>query len=117
MHPHLELAEFLTTQAISVEEYDGVIEESVSYEKDLNVAIFYAEEVNEGAIFLPIRAFVIVISLSFLPGKRLSCRLSFDCLIFQVVLKSFVLLLQRKNYVQNFLLLVSSLETMIQVEA
>ncbi len=51
-----------------------------------------------------------------LGGKSLSCLLSLDCLIFQVVLKSFVLLLQRKNYVQKFLLLVSILETMIHVK-
>ncbi len=49
-HPDPELAELLTTQAITAEEYDGVIEESISYEKDLNIVMFHTDEVNEEAI-------------------------------------------------------------------
>ena len=49
-HPDPELAELLTTQAITAEEYDGVIEESISHEKDLNIVMFHTDEVNEEAI-------------------------------------------------------------------
>ena len=49
-HPDPELAELLTAQSITAEEYDGVIEESISYEKDLNIVMFHTDEVNEEAI-------------------------------------------------------------------
>ena len=49
-HPDPELAELLTTQAVTAEEYDGVIEESISHEKDLNIVMFHTDEVNEEAI-------------------------------------------------------------------
>ena len=49
-HPDPELAELITAQAITAEEYDGVIEESISHEKDLNIVMFHTDEVNEEAI-------------------------------------------------------------------
>ena len=49
-HPDKEMAELLTAQAITAEEYDGVIEESISHEKDLNIVMFHTDEVNEEAI-------------------------------------------------------------------
>ena len=49
-HPDPELSELLTTQAITAEEYDGVIEESISHEKNLNIVMFHTDEVNEEAI-------------------------------------------------------------------
>ena len=34
----------ITAQAITAEEYDGVIEESISHEKDLNIVMFHRSE-------------------------------------------------------------------------
>ena len=49
-HPDPELAELITAQAITAEECDGVIEESISHEKDLNIVMFHTDEVSEEAI-------------------------------------------------------------------
>ena len=39
-----------STHAVSSENYDGIIEHSISYEKNLNIVMFHTDEVNEEAI-------------------------------------------------------------------
>ena len=50
MHSREDLSELLITHAVSSEEYDGIIENSISYEKNLNIVMFHTDEVNEEAI-------------------------------------------------------------------
>ena len=49
-HAREELSELLITHAVSSEEYDGIIENSISYEKNLNIVMFHTDEVNEESI-------------------------------------------------------------------
>lgn len=67
-HPDPELSELLSIQAITAEEYDGVIEESISHEKDLNIVMFHTDEVNEEAILFANWAYRILYQ-SLLPAR------------------------------------------------
>ena len=49
-HPSPHFNELLLTHAVSSENYDGIIEHSISYEKNLNIVMFHTDEVNEEAI-------------------------------------------------------------------
>lgn len=49
-HPSHRFSELILTHAVSSEEYDGIIEHSISYEKNLNIVMFHTDEVNEEAI-------------------------------------------------------------------
>jgi hypothetical protein len=50
IHPSPHFPKLLLAHAITADEYDGVVESSISYEKDLNILIFHSDEVNEEAI-------------------------------------------------------------------
>ena len=78
-HPSQCFAKLLMTHAVSSEEYDGIIEHSISYEKNLNIVMFHTDEVNEESILfanwayrrlrndlIPIRKIIAVSSLSWL---------------------------------------------------
>ena len=49
-HPSPHFNELLLTHAVSSENYNGIIEHSISYEKNLNIVMFHTDEVNEEAI-------------------------------------------------------------------
>ena len=78
-HPSQCFTKLLMAHAVSSEEYNGIIEHSISYEKNLNIAMFHADEVNEEAILfanwayrklrndlLPVRKIISLSSLSWL---------------------------------------------------
>ena len=49
-HPSKEFQKLLIKHNLIANEYDGIVEHSVSYEKNLNILMFHSDEVNEEAI-------------------------------------------------------------------
>ena len=49
-HPSNEFKELLIKHNQTASEYDGIVEQSITYEKNLDVLMFHSDEVNEEAI-------------------------------------------------------------------
>ena len=50
IHPSADFKTLLAEHVESSDAYDGIVEQSISYEKDLNIVMFHSDEVNEEAI-------------------------------------------------------------------
>lgn len=79
LHPNKDFSKLLLAHIVSSEAYDGIVEHSISYEKNLNIVMFHSDEVNEEAILfanwayrklhdrlLPARKLISVSNLSWL---------------------------------------------------
>ena len=87
-HPDPELAELITAQAITAEEYDGVIEESISHEKDLkHCDVSYRRLSTKKQSYLQTGPIAISISHFYLQETSLSYLNSHGYSIFRAVLK------------------------------
>ena len=49
-HPSADFKDLLAEHVETSDAYDGIVEQSISYEKDLNIVMFHSDEVNEEAI-------------------------------------------------------------------
>ena len=49
-HPSANFNELLAEHVETSDAYDGIVEQSISFEKDLNIVMFHSDEVNEEAI-------------------------------------------------------------------
>jgi GMP synthase-like glutamine amidotransferase len=49
-HPSPHFSELLVTHNLTSEIHNGIIEHSITYEKDLNIVMFHSDEVNEEAV-------------------------------------------------------------------
>ena len=49
-HPSAAFKELLAEHVETSDAYDGIVEQSISYEKDLNIVMFHSDEVNEEAM-------------------------------------------------------------------
>lgn len=50
VHPSQDFNLLLAEHVQTSDAYDGIVEQSISYEKDLNIVMFHSDEVNEEAI-------------------------------------------------------------------
>ena len=50
IHPSADFKELLAEHVETSDAYDGIVEQSISYEKDLNIVMFHSDEVNEEAM-------------------------------------------------------------------
>ena len=50
IHPSADFKTLLAEHVETSDAYDGIVEQSISYEKDLNIVMFHSDEVNEEAI-------------------------------------------------------------------
>lgn len=49
-HPSPLLPELLLTHEVTSDSHDGIVEQAITHEKDLNIVMFHSDEVNEEAI-------------------------------------------------------------------
>ncbi|MGF1938898.1 MAG: hypothetical protein RM347_031850 [Nostoc sp. ChiQUE02] len=69
--------ELISTHEITADEYEGVIDTAIEYEREVNIAMFHSDEVNEEAILFANWAYrllhdVIIPHRSILAGSRLA---------------------------------------------